>query len=140
MDDRNTFPSWGRAWTLLCLALAIHVADEALTDFLGFWNPAVTAIRESVPWIPLPTFRFGTWLALLLAAVGALLALGRYPFRGAVWMRPLSIAFALMMVANGLGHLAISIYLGRLAPGVYSSPLLLLAAIHLWRSLPDRGS
>ena len=36
----------GLAWPSLCLALAIHVVDEALTGFLSVYNPAVQSIRE----------------------------------------------------------------------------------------------
>ncbi len=49
------------AWVALCLALAVHVADEALTDFLSVYNPAVISIRERLPWLPLPTFTFDVW-------------------------------------------------------------------------------
>jgi hypothetical protein len=31
---------FGNAWLVLCAALAIHVADEALTGFLSAYNPA----------------------------------------------------------------------------------------------------
>ena len=37
--------SLARAWILLCLALALHVFDEATTGFLGVYNPTVLAIR-----------------------------------------------------------------------------------------------
>jgi hypothetical protein len=30
----------GFAWIALCLALAVHVIDETLTDFLSVYNPA----------------------------------------------------------------------------------------------------
>jgi hypothetical protein len=39
------------------------VTDEALTDFLSVYNPAVQAIRKRVPFIPLPIFKFRVWLA-----------------------------------------------------------------------------
>ncbi len=138
MGFSTRFPGWGRAWVFLCLALAVHVADEALTDFLEFYNPMVLSIRELLPWLPLPTFRFESWLALLVGVIAALLAITPFAFSGAGWMRPLSIAFAGVMTANGLAHLALSVYLGRAAPGAYSSPLVLLAAACLWRSLPKR--
>jgi hypothetical protein len=35
------------------------------------------------------------------------------------------------MTGNALAHLEASVYWGRLAPGVYSSPLLLISAIGL---------
>ena len=48
----------GWAWVGLSLALALHVTDEALNDFLSFYNPMVRRIREEVPLLPLPTFEF----------------------------------------------------------------------------------
>ncbi len=131
------FENWGRTWILLCVALGVHVADEALTDFLGWWNPMVLAVRASVPWSPLPTFRFEFWLGMLAVAVAVLLSLSPFAYRGAGWMRPLSQVFAIVMTINGFGHLSLSLYLGRPAPGVYSAPLLLVASFLLWRSLPE---
>src|SRR5438552_10327882 len=40
---------FGFAWAALCVAFAIHVTDEALTDFLSVYNPAVRAIRARFP-------------------------------------------------------------------------------------------
>ena len=36
---------YGRAWVALAAALAVHVTDEALTNFLAVYNPTVRAIR-----------------------------------------------------------------------------------------------
>ncbi len=119
---------WGLAWVGLCLALAVHVVDEALSDFLSLWNPLVAAVRDRLPWAPLPSFQFGVWLGGLIAGVLILLALSRFAFDGARWLRPLAYFLAVVMLGNGLGHVAASVYLGRLAPGVVSSPLLLVAA------------
>lgn len=119
---------WGIAWVSLCLALAVHVVDEALTDFLSLWNPFVQSVRARLPWVPLPTFEFGIWLGGLLVGVVVLLLLSRYIFAGARWMWPISYFFAIVMLGNGLGQIVASVYLGRPAPGVYSSPLLLVAA------------
>ena len=121
----------GRAWVALCLALAVHVADEALTDFLSVYNPTVRALRSRVPFLPLPTFTFGIWLGGLIAAVILLLLLSPFAFRPARWMAPLSYIFGILMLFNGLQHIAGSFYLGRLMPGVYSSPLLLAASVYL---------
>ena len=52
-----------RAWFLLVAVLAIHVLDEAMTDFLGFYNPLVLTLRARLPWFPMPTFRFPFWVA-----------------------------------------------------------------------------
>jgi hypothetical protein len=115
----------------LCGALAIHVVDEAATDFLAFQNPTVLALREKYPFLPLPVFAFEVWLSLLIFAVIALTAVSYFVWRGRWAMRPISYAFAAFMFLNGLFHIAISIYMGQLISGVYSSPLLLAASIAL---------
>jgi hypothetical protein len=115
----------------MCGALAIHVADEALTDFLAFQNPTVLALREKYPFLPLPIFTFEVWLSLLIFAVIALTAVSYIVWKGRWAMRPISYAFAGFMFINGLFHIAISIYMRELVSGVYSSPLLLAAAIAL---------
>jgi len=119
------------AWVALCLALAIHVADEALTDFLSFYNPAVRSIRDRVPWLPLPTFTFEEWLGGLIIALIVLSSLTVLVLRGARGMKSLSYAFGLLMLANGLLHIAGSLQTGHLLPGTYSAPLLLIASMFL---------
>ncbi len=121
----------GWAWIALTLALAVHVADEALTDFLSVYNPAVRAIRQRLPLLPLPTFTFTIWLSGLFALVLLLLVLSRLVFRGARPMVPLSYLLGGIMLANGLGHIAGSLYFRRLMPGVYSAPLLLVSSLYL---------
>ncbi len=131
--------SLGRAWVLLCVALAAHVADESLTNFLSVWNPTVTAIRARLPWAPLPSFQFKVWLAGLVALVILLLCLSAFAYRGTQWMRPVAYAFAIIMLGNGLGHIAAtiagrtveSVHFARPAPGFWSSPLLVAAAAYL---------
>lgn len=149
--DRIRRLHWS-AWIGLCAALAIHVADEALTDFLSIYNPAVVAVRERNPWLPLPAFTFEGWLSLLIFAVLALVAASYFVWHGRWAMRPISYVFASVMLLNGLLHSALSIYMGKLVSGVYSSPLLLIASIALiirtqaWRyndqptNTPTRGA
>ena len=93
---------FGWAWVALCLALAIHVVDEARTDFLSVYNPAVRGIRRRFPFLLLPTFTFKVWLSGLISAVIILLALSPFAFRGATWMVPLAYVYGIIMVANGL--------------------------------------
>ncbi len=130
---------WGAAWLGLTLALAVHVTDEALTGFLAYWNPFVESVRESVAWSPLPTFSFADWLTGLVILLLVLIALSWPVFRGVMWMRPGSYLFASIMTLNGIGHLAGSLYLGRAAPGVYSTPLLLVGASLLLVSVRRYG-
>ena len=119
------------AWMILCAALALHVLDEAVTDFLGVYNPIFHAIREQHPLIMLPIFSFNTWLSLLIFAVVALAGVSVLVWKGRWAMRPISYVFAAVMLTNGLFHIAHSIYLEKLMPGVYTSPLLLAASIVL---------
>jgi len=126
MDNR-----FGRAWVTLALALALHVADEAANDFLAVYNPAVRAVRDRFPLLPLPTFTFPVWLAGLIVAVMILLALSPLAFRGVRWLRVFSVPYGVLMLLNGFGHIGSSIYFGRLMPGVYSAPLLLAASAYL---------
>ena len=119
------------AWIGLCGALAVHVVDEALTDFLALYNPTVLAIRERYPFLPLTTFTFEDWLALLIFAIVALTGASYFVWKGRWAMRPISYVFAGFMLLNGLAHIAGSFYMRTFMPGVYSSPLLLAASIFL---------
>lgn len=129
----------GFAWIALCLALAVHVIDETLTDFLSVYNPAVQAIRSKLPLLPLPTFSFEVWLSGLIFAILLLLSLSILVFRGSKLMVPLSYVFAIIMLLNGILHVAGSLYFGRIMPGVYSSPLLLAGSVYLLFCLLKKG-
>jgi hypothetical protein len=128
----------GIAWVLLCLALAVHVTDEASTGFLAVYNPTVVALRAKLGYWPMPTFEFREWLTGLIVAVLVLLALSPFVFRGARWIRPLFYFFAIVMCANGLVHTAGTIFgrtvssvrFPRPMPGFYSSPFLLAASVY----------
>lgn len=134
-------PGFGRPWLVLCIALAVHVTDEALTDFLSVYNPTVQALG-----LPFPVFRFDIWLAGLMAAIAALTAVSPFAFCGARRMRPIAWAFATLMLGNAAGHTlgtiagrtVESVRFDRPMPGFYSSPLLFAAAIWLlltlWRT------
>ncbi len=122
---------WGVAWICLTLALALHVADEALTGFLPLYNSVVESLRDGYGWVPLPTFEFRTWMTALLVGVAGLLALTPLVFAGRRAMAWLAYPLAGLMILNALGHVLASVYLSDFAPGVYSSPVLLAAAVFL---------
>ena len=133
---------FGAAWVAMAVTIALHVTDEAATGFLSVYNPAVRAIRARLPFLPLPTFTFGLWLAGLVVAILVLLALSPLAFRGKRWVRWAALPLAVLMFGNGLLHIAGSFYLGRLMPGVYSAPLLLVVSGRLflfarWRLRED---
>ncbi len=88
--DSSAQPNFGLAWFLLCLAFAAHVTDEALTGFLGVYNPTVLAVRAQLPWFPMPTFEYRQWLIVLIVANLICLLLTPFAFRNAQWLRPLA--------------------------------------------------
>src|SRR5688572_1711752 len=122
---------FGHAWVGLTIVLALHVADEALTDFLSVYNPLVREARARLGWFPMPEFTFGVWLTGLCALVLLLLALSPFAYRGSRALRLVAYPYAAIMFLNGIGHLAASAYLDRWAPGATTAPLLLLASTWL---------
>gem|GEM_PF-380592 len=128
------------ACIMLCLAFCAHVADEALTGFLGVYNPTVIAIHAKLRWFPMPTFEYRDWLVGLIIANLVLLALTPFAYRNSRALRPLAWFYAGVMLLNGLGHTIFtvlgqtvaSVHFQRPAPGFYSSPLLLLTSIYLF--------
>jgi hypothetical protein len=133
----------GIAWLFLCLAIALHVLDEALSGFLSVYNPTALVLRQRMPWLPLPVFTFRVWLLELSIGVAILLLISRFMFRGDHWSRVLAGVLALLMIANGLmhiagtmlGHSVASVHFARPMPGFYSSPLLLGASFYLLAQL-----
>jgi hypothetical protein len=123
---------FGFAWIGFGMAVAIHVLDEAAHDFLAFYNPNARAIRARLPFLPLPVFTFETWLASLATGIAIFLCLSPFAFRGMRWARVAAIPIALLAgILNAGAHMLSSIYYHRWMPGVYSSPLLVLAAAFL---------
>jgi hypothetical protein len=123
---------FGLAWVLLTVALVVHVTDEALTDFLSVYNPAVQAIRRRVPFVPLPMFTFRVWLAGLCLGILVAVGLSFLAFRGGQLALVLAYPVAILMFGNGVGHIVLSLYRRRLMPGTYSSPILVAASVYLF--------
>jgi len=130
MTIRNLFKNKNAdAWVLMISAIAVHVFDETVTDFLLFYNELALNLRGGVGFFPLPTFSFGAWLGGLIAAIIICFALTPLVSRGGRFIRVLTTVLGMLMVANALGHMLGSVYLGRLLPGFWSSPFLLVAAV-----------
>ncbi len=128
-----------QAWLLVVAALALHVLDEALTGFLDFYNPLVRQLRERLGFWPMPTFTFGVWLSGLVALVVSLALLTPAVRRGVTGTRFLSWVLAVIMLGNGIAHLAGSAYYQRWLPGATSAPLLLVASIMLMKATVKRS-
>ena len=128
-----------RAWLALAGVVALHVADEAMTGFLDFYNPVVLRVRSRMPWFPMPTFTFGVWLAGLILLVVVLVALTPTVRRGGIAGWLLSWLLSVIMFMNGVGHLAGSVYFRRWLPGATSAPLLLAAGAWLAYAASQRS-
>jgi hypothetical protein len=121
----------GLAWILLTASLAIHVMDEAVNDFLSVYNPVVVSIRNSYPFLPLPTFTFPYWITNLILAIVLLFAVSIFVYRGKRGMVFVSYLYGGLMIVNGLTHFAGAIYFGEVMPGTWSAPLLIIASVYL---------
>jgi hypothetical protein len=127
------------AWISLCIAVALHVVDEALTGFLAIYNPTVLALRQSLGWWPMPTFDYEAWRNGLIFGISVLFLLSPLMFANVRGMRPFAYVFAVLMIANALGHTlatvfgrtVASVHFSRPAPGFWSSPIMLTAALFL---------
>ncbi|MDR3526703.1 MAG: hypothetical protein P4L57_05445 [Rhizomicrobium sp.] len=123
---------FGLAWVAFALSLGVHVADEAARDFLSVYNPSARMIRQALPFLPVPVFRFDVWLGGLIAAILLLLALAPLAFRGNRALRRIALPLGLVVgVFNAFCHIGGSLYLGRLMPGTLSAPLILAAGLWL---------
>jgi hypothetical protein len=121
----------GLAWVGLCLALAAHVADEALANFTRLYSPAALALGRHVPYPQPPDFAPEVWLTVGVESVIILLMLAPFVFYGARWAAALSHPFAVVAFFYGLSHPAGSVYFSTAVPGLYTSPLLLAGAAYL---------
>lgn len=138
VSGSSPFRRLGIAWILICGALALHVADEALNGFLFIYNPTVTALRERLGWWPMPTFTFEGWLTALAVGILLLTALTPFAFLNARWLRPIFYVSAVVLIANAFAHTLATIFgrtvstvhFSRPAPGFLTSPVLLFAGIY----------
>jgi hypothetical protein len=125
----NTF---GIAWVAMTIAFGLHVADEAATDFLTWYNPVAERIRARLGGLPFPpVFTFWPWLLGLSAVTAILVALSPWAFARAAWLVPIAIALSIMNIGNGTLHIVASIRLRRRVPGLISAPSLLGTALWL---------
>jgi len=129
----------GIAWIAIWAALALHVADEALTGFLSVYNPTVSALRERFGFWIMPNFTFERWLTNLTVGIFILALLTPFAFRNSRWMRPIIYFSAIVLcIANACGHTlgtilgrsVSTVHFSRPAPGFISSPILLFVGIY----------
>lgn len=119
------------AWVLMITAVLVHVLDETVSGFLPFYNNLVFDLKNDLGFFPMPTFSFGIWLGGLIIVIIVCFSLTPIVRRGGRLIRTLTTLLGILMVLNALGHIIGSIYLGRLLPGFWSSPFLLLTAVYV---------
>ena len=116
------------AWVSLAIVVGLHVADEAVHDFLSVYNPVAAGLRARYDSSFPPSFSFGVWLVGLIAVVLLCIALTPLLEPRRKWMMVVAIVWSVIHIANGLAHLVSSFAIGRMMPGVWTAPLLLLVA------------
>ena len=135
--------NWGTAWLLLCLSLAANILDDAKNNFLDYYNATVLTLYGHFSWFPRTDLNFRQWLIGMIVADALLLLLTPWAYSNSRFLRPLAYAFSTIMLLNGLGIVLASL-LGRtvpsvhfteMAPGTYSSPLLLASSVYVLRRL-----
>ena len=135
--------TWGFAWLLLCLSFAANILDDAVNDFLGYYNPTVLTLYGHFSWFPRIDLTFKPWLTGVVVADALLLFLTPWAYRNSRLLKPVAYAFSITMLVDGCGSILATV-LGRtvgsvhftgVAPGTYSSPLLLAASAYLLRRL-----
>ncbi len=130
---------FGIYWLFFGYTLALHALDEAGHGFVTVFNSNALAIRRALPFLRVPVLALQDFIGILALFLTLLLALAPLAFRGVKWMRGLAIPISVIAgILNGTMHILSSIYMKRLMPGVYSSPLLLLAGTLLLRSSLER--
>jgi hypothetical protein len=122
----------GLAWLLLCLSFAANILDDALNDFLGYYNAPVLTLNSHFSWFPRIDLSSREWLIGVILGDAVLLILTPLAYRNSLGLRPVAHIFSTFMLLNGLGIILASL-LGRIvpsvhfaggAPGFYSSPRL----------------
>src|SRR5215469_8857244 len=114
MESLTSNRHFGPAWVTFALAVAVHVTDEATHDFLSTYNSSVLSIRARLPFLPLPTFSFRVWLALLIAGILLWLCLSPLAFRGSRSLRAVARPLGILVgVFNAALHIGSSVYFHR---------------------------
>ncbi|MGC2529551.1 MAG: hypothetical protein WA639_17510 [Candidatus Acidiferrum sp.] len=134
---------WGIAWLLLCLSFAANILDDALHDFVGYYDATVLTLYGHFSWFPRIDLSFRVWLVGVILSEAILLLLTPMAFRNSLFLRPMAYIFSVIMLFSGCGSILAtmrgrtvpSVHFTGMAPGTYSSPLLLAASIYLLRRL-----
>ena len=131
--------NWGIAWLLLCLSFAANILDDVVNGFLDDYNPTVLTLYSYFSWFPRIDLSFREWLIGVVVADALLMFLTPWAFRNSRFLRPLAYLFSTLMLLKGCGSILAtlrgqtvgSVRFAGMAPGTYSSPLLLAGSAYL---------
>lgn len=123
--------SIGPAWLAAAIALGLHVADEAATDFLAWYNPTAARIRARLHLPFPPSFTFWPWLIGLLVLTGILLAFTPLAFANDRGLFGAAVFVGVIHIFNGLLHTVAAIRFRRRVPGLTTAPLLIASGVWL---------
>jgi len=120
-----------QAWVALTLALAVHVVESALRDYLSFYNPLAMSLRDMLLWTWMPTFTFAAWIGGWTVILAALFGMAWFAAYGARWVVWAAFAYAEVTFLFAAAKLGFAVYLEKAIPGVYTAPLILAASTWL---------
>jgi hypothetical protein len=96
--DSTTLGNLGIPWLLLCLSFAAKILDDALNDFLGYYNPTILTLYGHFSWFPRIDLNFREWLVGVIVAEVVLLLLTPFAFRNSRFVRPIAYIFSTIML------------------------------------------
>ena len=132
----HTLPRWTVAWFVLCVLLALHIAEEAASGDYRAYGQSLELLREFIPQLPIPQFRFTVWLVDIVGAIIVLFLLTGLVHTNHPIMRPASFALAIFTTANAMLHILLSLASDQVLAGTLTSPPLLVASLFLFLTIP----
>ena len=132
----HTLQRWTVAWFVLCVLLALHIAEEAASGDYRAYGQSLALLRELFPQLPIPQFRFTVWLVDIAGAIIVLFLLTGLVHKNYQIMRSASFALATFTTANAMLHILLSLASDQVLAGTLTSPLLLVASLFLFLTIP----
>jgi hypothetical protein len=129
---------WTLAWLLACVVCVAHIADEVYNGSYGFYSDLVSILAFVSPAIQLAPFQFDVWLLNISGAMIVMFALTPLVHIQRPIMVLASYVFALMLTANATMHIAFSLSANKALAGIQTAPLLLIAGLFLFTSIPSK--
>jgi Ca2+/Na+ antiporter len=124
-----------RAWAVAIAIFAMHNLEEAIAIKRGWTAQHFPSLSWAVDkW----SLFAGAAALLTMVVISVAYLLRKHPQRSRAFLR----AFLVIMLANAVWHVGVSVYVGTPAPGVYTAVLLIapVYAYLLWRTENARAA